>query len=251
TPTKNFITNTDYILQPDEYIIIAKDTSFNSAYPGVTAKVFFTNFGSLGNTSDGIVIYDFRNGIIDSLFYRSSWGGGRGLSLERISFEASTNDSTNWTTSLSIKGSTPGKSNSIENVPDYQRNDLAINEIMFDPGENNSEFVEFLNLSGDSLNVGGWKIEDENGNYFKLSQTPLILPDNSFFILAADSLVKLKYDLDESVLLTEAGTSSLGLVNTGELILLKDVKGNVIDSVRYSDKWQNDNFILTKNISLE
>lgn len=122
---------------------------------------------------------------------------------------------------------------------------------MFDPGENNSEFVEFLNLSGDSLNVGGWKIEDENGNYFKLSQTPLILPDNSFFILAADSLVKLKYDLDESVLLTEAGTSSLGLVNTGELILLKDVKGNVIDSVRYSDKWQNDNFILTKNISLE
>ncbi|MCW9065777.1 MAG: lamin tail domain-containing protein, partial [Ignavibacteriaceae bacterium] len=79
TPTKDFITNDDVMLQPDEYIVIAKDTSFNSAYPGVTAKVFYANFGSLGNTSDGVVIYDFRNGIIDSLFYRSSWGGGRGL----------------------------------------------------------------------------------------------------------------------------------------------------------------------------
>jgi hypothetical protein len=251
TPTKSFITNTDYILQPDEYIVIAKDTSFNSAHPGVTAKVFFTNFGSLGNTSDGIIVYDFRDGIIDSLFYRSSWGGGRGLSLERISLEEETNDSTNWTTSLSIEGSTPGEPNSIGNVRDYSRNDLVINEIMFDPGEDNSEFIEFNNLSGDSVNVGGWKIEDENGNNFTLSNIPLMIPDNSFFILAADSLVESKYNLDENVLRSIVGTSSLGLVNTGELILLKDVKGNVIDSVWYSDKWHNDNFISTKNISLE
>lgn len=251
TPTKSFITNTDYILQPDEYFIIAKDTSFNSAHPGVTVKVFFTNFGSLGNTSDGVVVYDFRDGIIDSLFYRSSWGGGRGLSLERISLEEETNDSTNWTTSLSIEGSSPGEPNSIGNVPDYSRNDLVINEIMFDPGENNSEFVEFMNLSGDSVNVGGWKIEDENGNNFSLSNIPLMIPDNSYFILAADSLIESKYDLDENVLRTIVGVSSLGLVNTGELILLKDVKGNIIDSVWYSDKWHNDNFISTKNISLE
>lgn len=253
TPTKSFITetNTDVILQPDEYIVIAKDTSFNSAHPGVTAKVFFTNFGSLGNTSDGVVIYDFRNGIIDSLFYLSSWGGGRGLSLERISLEAATNESTNWTTSLSPKGSTPGEPNSILNVPDYERNDIVINEVMFDPNEDNSEFIEFLNLSNDSVNVGGWEIVDENGNNYRLSQIPLMVPNNSFFLLAADSLVIIKYGLDESVLKTIVGVSSLGLVNTGELILLKDVKGNIIDSVWYSDKWHNDNFGSTKNISLE
>lgn len=251
TPTKSYITNTDYFLQPDEYIVIAKDTSFNSAHPGVTARVFFANFGSLGNTFDGIVVYDFRDGIIDSLFYRSSWGGGRGLSLERISLEEATNDSTNWTTSLNIKGSTPGAANSIGNVPDYSRNDLVINEIMFDPGEKNSEFIEFMNLSGDSVNVGGWKIEDENGNKFNLSNIPLMIPDNSYFILAADSLVETKYNFDENILRTIVGVSSLGLVNTGELILLKDVKGNTIDSVLYSDKWHNDNFISTKNISLE
>jgi hypothetical protein len=122
---------------------------------------------------------------------------------------------------------------------------------MFDPADDNCEFVEFLNLSGDSVNVGGWKIEDENGNDFKLSQYPIIVPNNSYFILAADSLIESKYNLDENVLRTIIGVSSLGLVNTGELILLKDVKGNVIDSVRYSDKWHNDNFVSTKNISLE
>ena len=57
--------------------------------------------------------------------------------------------------------------------------------------------------------------------------------------------------MDESILKTIVGESSLGLINTGELILLKDVKGNTIDSVWYSDKWQNDNFVSTKNISLE
>jgi hypothetical protein len=252
TPTKNFITNEDVILLPDEYIVITKDTSlFNSAHPEVTAKVFSSVFGTLGNTADGVVIYDFRDGIIDSLFYRSSWGGGKGLSLERISLEEATNDSTNWTTSLSPKRSTPGAPNSIGNVPNYTRNDLVINEIMFDPGDDNCEFVEFINLSGDSINVGGWKIEDENGNSYRLSEFPLMVPNNSYFILGADSLIELKYNLDESVLRTLAGVSSLGLVNTGELILLKDVKGNVIDSVWYSDKWHNDNFVSTKNISLE
>ena len=251
TPTKNFISNDDLLLQPDEYLVIAKDTSFYSAHPGVTSKILFTNFGSLGNTSDGVIIYDFRDGIIDSLFYRSSWGGEKGLSLERISLEKETNDSTNWTTSLSPKGSTPGTPNSIGNVPDYNRNDLVINEIMFDPDDDNCEFVEFLNLSGDSVNVGGWKIEDENGNDYRLSQFPLLVPDNSYFILAADSTIESKYNLDEAVLRTVVGVSSLGLVNTGELILLKDVKANVIDSVFYSDKWHNDNFVSTKNISLE
>lgn len=251
TPTKAFITNSDVYLQPNEYIVIAKDTSFNSAHPGVTARVFYSNFGTLGNTSDGVVIYDFRNGIIDSLFYLSSWGGGRGLSLERISLSTATNDITNWTTSLNPKGSTPGAPNSILNVPDYERNDLVINEIMFDPGTDNSEFVEFLNISGDSINVGGWEIVDENGNKYRLSRTSLVIPNNSFFLLAADSLVVLKYRLDESVLKTIVGVSSLGLVNTGELILLRDVKGNVIDSVWYSSKWHNSNFSSTKNISLE
>ena len=122
---------------------------------------------------------------------------------------------------------------------------------MFEPGEDNSEFVEFFNLSDEPVNIGGWQIEDENDNFFKLAQTSFGIPPNSYFVLASDSLLIEKYSLDESALISILNVSSLGLVNSGELILLKDVKGNVIDSVWYSDKWHNDNFVSTKNISLE
>ena len=251
TPTKNFITNEDVIIEPNEIFVVAKDTSFNSAHPNTTAKIFYSNFGSLGNTSDGVVIYDFRNGIIDSLFYHLSWGGKKGYSLERISLSAETNDSTNWVTSLGASGSTPGILNSIFNVPSYDRNSIVINEIMYDPAANVSEYVEFYNLSSDIINLGGWKIEDENGNTNKLVETSFDILPKEYFILMADSSALAAYNLSEYPNKNIVGSSSLGLVNTGELILLKDVRGNVIDSVFYSDKWNNKNIASTKGKSLE
>ena len=70
---------------------------------------------------------------------------------------------------------------------------------MYDPGSDNSEFIEFLNMTNDSINVGGWQIIDENGNNFKLSTIPLLVPANAYFLLAADSLIISKYNLVESV----------------------------------------------------
>ena len=251
TPTKNLITSNDVFINSNEIFIVARDTSFNSAYPNVTVKVFYANFGSFGNTSDGVVIYDFRNGIIDSLFYRSSWGGKKGYSLERISLNELTNDSTNWVTSLDINGSTPGTINSINSVPSYKRDDLVINEIMYDPETTNSEYIEFYNLSSDSVNVGGWKFEDENGNAFSLSETSFVVAPKDYFVLIADSSVLGTYNLFEYTNKNIIDESSLGLVNSGELILLKDVRGNVIDSIFYSNDWNNKNIASTQNKSLE
>ncbi len=251
TPTENFISTSSLKLEPEEYLIIASDTSFYRFYPDFNSKIVFTDFGSLGNTEDGIIIYDFRDGIIDSLKYNSNWGGKNGHSLERISFSKETSDSSNWATSLDISGSTPGKDNSILNIPDYKRNDVVINEIMFDPEVGNSEFVEFYNNSEDSINIGGWKIEDENNNSFRLSDTTINLNPKNYFVLAADSGIIKNYNFNNDKSLNILNNSSLGLSNQGELILLKDIKGNVIDSVWYSDKWHNRNFNSTKNISLE
>ncbi|HCY75900.1 MAG TPA: hypothetical protein DHV28_08250 [Ignavibacteriales bacterium] len=250
-PTKNFITDENIFIRQNEFFIIAKDTSFKSAHPNTYAKIFYSNFGNLGNTSDGVVIYDFRNGIIDSLFYRSNWGGRKGFSLERISLNYETNDSTNWLTSLDKGGSTPGFNNSIFNIPLYEKNTLIINEIMYDPESGNSEYVEFLNLSPDSINIGGWRFEDENGNINKLYETSFIVPPKLFFVLFSDSSSINHFGLIEYPYKNIVGTSSLGLVNTGELILLKDARGNVIDSVFYSSSWNNKNIAFTKGKSLE
>ncbi len=251
SPTNAIIALQDVYVLPNEYFIISRDTSFLRFYPDVQCKIFYANFGTLGNTSDGVVLYDFRNGIIDSLFYRSSWGSKTNVSLERINLNESTNDSTNWTLSLSQKGSTPGEANSIFNLPSYQRNSVVINEIMFDPDIDNSEYIEFYNASNDSINIGGWIISDENGNSFKLFSSSFSLPPKAYFLLIADSIILDKFNLSNYDFKNIIGISSLGLVNTGELILLRDVKGNVIDSVFYSSKWHNRNFVTTKNKSIE
>ncbi len=259
TPTKSFLATDDLFIYPGEFVIISKDTSIYSSHPDLIAKVITANFGTLSSTTpDGIIIYDFRDGIIDSLMYDSDWGGKNGYSLERISLSAATNDSSNWVTSLSDKRSTPGKENSIASVPDYERDQLIINEIMFDPDIDNSEFIEFFNSGDSGINIGGWLIEDlptgqagENGNFYKLSDTSFTLPPNTYFLLISDSITLLRYNLNNYRNKTVIGESSIGLVNTGELILLKDAKRNIIDSVWYSDKWHNKNILTTKNRSLE
>ncbi len=251
TPTKNFIANEDLLIVPGEFFVVSKDSSIFNSHHELKSKIKFVNFGSLGNSEDGIIVYDFRNGIIDSLHYKSSWGGTNGYSLERFSITSSSNDSSNWTTSLSEFKSTPGEINSILNIPSYNRNDLVINEIMFDPGADNNEFVELLNLTGTSINIGGWKITGESGNSFKLSDNSFQVPGNSYFILAADSTVIKKYNLFDFPTKNILNISNLGLSNEGELLLLKDLKGNIIDSLNYLSKWHNKNFTSAKNISLE
>ncbi len=251
SPTKNFISSEDLFLAPGEYFIIAKDSSILNFHPALKSKISIANFGSLSNSEDGIIIYDFRNGIIDSLHYKSTWGGSDGYSLERFSLSVPTNDNTNWTTSLSEFKSTPGEINSVVTVPSYNKNDLVINEIMFDPDVDNNEFIEFLNLNKAPINIGGWSITDESGNSIKLSNTGLLVSSNSYFLLAADSSVIRKYNLYNFPTKNILNISNLGLSNEGELLLLKDLKGNIIDSLAYSAKWHNKNFSSTKNISLE
>lgn len=251
TPTKAFITNNNLEIQPGEFFVLTRDTSFYDYQYPVNYKVYIVNFGTLGNTEDGIILYDFRNGIIDSISYNSTFGGNDGYSLERVSLTHPSIDSSNWIASLSANRSTPGLQNSIFSIPTYEKNDLIINEIMYDPDIDNSEFIEFLNVSSDSVNIGGWKIEDENTNTNKLSTTSLSIPPNEYFLLAANSLMQHKYNLESYPYKSALGKTSLGLISTGELILLKDARGNTIDSVWYSDKWHNKNFVATKNISLE
>jgi hypothetical protein len=250
TPTKAAITNQDYFLAPNEFTIAARDTLFCLLHPELSSKTKIVKYGILGNTEDGIIIYNYRDEIIDSVIYNSSWGHKKGYSLERISPDKSSNDSSNWTLSLCSEKSTPGKENSVVDIPDGKRNDLVINEIMYDPAAGNNEFVEFLNIKKDVLNIGGWSIEDQHKNKYKLSDSNFVIPPGSYFLLVSDSSVIRNYDLFNFNYKMVLNESSLGLT-ADELILLKDLRGNVIDSVYYSDKWHNKNFISTKGRSLE
>lgn len=141
--------------------------------------------------------------------------------------------------------------NSILDISPGKRNSVVINEIMFQPDIDNCEFIEFFNNSSDSINIGGWRIEDEKGNFYKLSDTSFIINPGEYFLLSADSIILQKYSLKDFRNISFAGSSELGLSNNGELILLKDVRSLIIDSVVYSPGWNNKNISITKNKSLE
>lgn len=250
TPAKVKITYNDFYLSPNEYVILAKDSiSFcNSYHPSANTKVIPVNIPSLSNTEDGIHVYDFRDALIDRMHYKSSWAGKKGFSIEHIS---GVSDSLSWITSLAVNGNSAGKENLLPNQ-NITKNAIVINEILFDPDTDNSEFVEFQNISSDSINIGGWRIEDEKGNFYRLSETGFIIPPGEFFLLAADSIVLQKYpELNSIPNLSFANESSLGFTNTGELIQLKNIFGAAIDSIIYSDKWHNKNIVNTNNRSIE
>ena len=91
-----------------------------------------TTLSTLNNDEDTITLFDPSGRMIDSLTYHNTWGGGLGISLEKMWSERAGSDSTNWSSSIADSGSTPGFFNSISPLAE----DVAIADtnIWFDPG---------------------------------------------------------------------------------------------------------------------
>ena len=82
-------------------------------------------------------------------------------------------------------------------------------------------------------------------------ETSFLIPPKEYFILIADSSTITRFSLQDFNYKNTLNISSLGLINTGELILLKDAREKTIDSVFYNDSWNNKNLYSSKGKSLE
>jgi hypothetical protein len=247
----DLLTDENIIAKPGDYIIVADDTSGGKFSPSANVHVFQVNFGELNSSEDVITLYDFRGAIIDSLEYFSSWGGGDGFSLERISLQAPTNQRSNWLASIVANGSTPGTANSTINIAPTDRAQVIINEIMFNPESDNSEFVEFFNTSDQFIEVANWSIEDESKNNTVLSKTTFAIAPNSYFVLAADSSILINYpelkEFDQLLIVNR----NMSLNNSDDLLMLFNSFDEIIDSIHYDSDWHNSRVLTTKNKSLE
>ena len=107
------ITNQDKFIDANSFLIISSDSSILNYY-NVPSPIITANIPALNNTGDNIVIKDFNDIHIDSVSYLPNWGGNiNGKSLERISVDGLSNNSTNWGSSVTLDKATPGKINSI------------------------------------------------------------------------------------------------------------------------------------------
>jgi hypothetical protein len=131
--SKYTISSASASLPPNGFAVITKDSlalrAFHPSMPGLLLMNSSLPNALFRNDSDAVTLYDSRDLVIDTLYYRSSWGGGGGKSLERISPTDLSTEQSNWGTSLDPSGSSPGRINTLTK----KEYDLAVSYIGASP----------------------------------------------------------------------------------------------------------------------
>ena len=152
TSSVNIITNNNVLLNSHQYAIVCQDSiAFKQHHPGITGYIFQTNWSSLNDNGDDIVLIKsvITQQRYDSVHYLPGWGGNSGgYSLERIDASGPSNNQNNWGTSIDILKSTPNRQNSI--TPKFY--DLFLKNFTITP--NNPKIGDSLKLSFTIKNTG-------------------------------------------------------------------------------------------------
>jgi hypothetical protein len=248
------ITLNDKYIQSHSYLVIAKNNSIILKHPLIdsTKVIYLSNLPTLNNDKDVVTILNSSGLQIDYVSYKSSWGGTDKYSLERLSPNRPSNDSSNWVTSIDCEYSTPTRTNSFINVTGYQKADLVINEIMYDPIARDAEYIELYNPTSKILDISGWKLS-ESVSYSLSDSCNLSIKPGDYIIITGDTAIynRFSYLRNPSINQKVVYRPSMSLNNSGEILKLYDALNNLIDSVYYSTKWHNPNLGDTKGYALE
>jgi hypothetical protein len=225
---------------PNGYCVLAGDTSFAGIFPSVQNVIYIPLTG-LTREGAKIVLTDKYGRVIDSVSYTEKEAKYKGWSIERNISNGQ------WHSCIGKSKSTPGALNSISAAV-FKESRLAVNEIMFEPGSDNNQFVEIYNARDDSVNLAHYSMV--SGNFeVPVRLTEMYLPPNKYYILSADTLLYAKYNLDDYLYKSEREIE-FELPKSEGFIVLKNLEGTVADSVYYSKSFHKKN-ISTKNRSLE
>lgn len=136
----------DIVLAPDEYLVLAMDsTIFTEQIPATaTIHVIAENAPTLNNSGDSLVLYGPNGDVLERVDYRENWGSGSsGASLERISLSANANDQANWESSVDAQLATPGRMNSRSITAPRRSTTLTVFPSPFTPNDDGrDEFTE-------------------------------------------------------------------------------------------------------------
>jgi hypothetical protein len=131
---------------------------------------------------------------------------------------------------------------------------FKINEFLYEPETDNSEFIEFINTGKDTIDIYGWMINDQykqSGADEIIIENSIFIPPSGLFVIAMDSsfLDHFPELIDDPNLIVNK--SSFNLNNDTDEIILRQPNGDIQDSLRYYSSWHSEWVSFTKNISLE
>ncbi len=116
----------------------------------------------------------------------------------------------------------------------YARETVRINEIMYSPPSAQPEWIEIFNPQPAALSLVDWVLQDESNTRAAIKAN-IMLPPLSYRVLAANSSVAAAFKIADSLVVVLNNFPTLN--NTGDVLLLRDFSGAVIDSAAYQPSW--------------
>ncbi|MEM1053988.1 MAG: lamin tail domain-containing protein [Bacteroidota bacterium] len=139
------------ILGPGQYLALVADLpTFRAQFPDAPATEV-ARFPGLGNSGDLVALLDALGTVIDSVRYDPDWHrveleDATGVSLERRNTSLGANDPNNWSSSLDVRGGTPGAANSIstDSPPPTTEAGLSFFPDPFDAGNGQGTTISYV-----------------------------------------------------------------------------------------------------------
>lgn len=128
----------DLVLNSEEYLVL---TDREDLAKSLSNGFYLSNFPSLNDSGDEIIIKNSNGLTIDSLFYEPDWGNNEsGISIERKDPLAASTDASNWENSTSETGNSAGEKSSVF------EEDLTPPNILFSSIRDSSLFIAFTEV---------------------------------------------------------------------------------------------------------
>jgi len=115
----------------------------------------------------------------------------------------------------------------------------TINEIMYDPPPGRAEYVELLNTSPYDIDLGSWRLsdndDDTSGGRFG-AEVGFLAP-GELIVCSPDTSIGTDYPGIPPGTKVITGVRGLSLNNGGDLLVLRDQNGRVVDRLEYLPSW--------------
>lgn len=116
---------------------------------------------------------------------------------------------------------------------DFNPRNIIINEFVYDPPSDFSEYIEIKNRSNKYLSLQNWVVEDESGAA-TISNEELVLEPNEFMVLSSDTTTLFNTFGNQPYVQV---WSLPALNNAGDAIKLLTAEGEIADSLYYTSIW--------------
>ncbi len=187
----NIISDEPFLIFSNEYLVLSKnpDAVVSSYFtPEPDQFIAVSSFPALNDDRDGIAIVNSLISVIDQFIYSNDFqfpllNDDKGISLERISFNRPTQDSTNWhSASESVGFATPAYKNSQHNEVNDDGSEVSVSPELFSPDNDGiHDVVSIIFHFNEPGFIANLKIFDSRGReIIHLIKNQLLGPDGIF-----------------------------------------------------------------------